>query len=188
MPDFGSTRHVPSVLPEMDYTDHSDGRPAIGPFHFDSPRDLASLLKTVYSGHLGFEISHIENSAERRWLYHTIETMSAIGASAALQQRMAKILLESEVFDQFMTKRFGQIKRYGLEGGEAMMIAVDVLVQLTKAGIFYIPPNFEKSVIRTCGCRHATSRSTQLTSWTVGLSRRGRIPQIGGPQGVARRG
>jgi probable 2-oxoglutarate dehydrogenase E1 component DHKTD1 len=32
--------------------------------------------------------------------------------------------LESETFDLFMAKRFGQVKRYGLEGGEGMLAAM----------------------------------------------------------------
>lgn len=121
-------------MPETEITKHPDGRPVIGSFHFNSPQEAEPLLKMVYAGHIGYEIAHVEDPAERSWLYHYIEAISAIGASASMRKRMARMLLESEAFDHFMAKRFGQVKRYGLEGSEAMMLAVDVVMQLTRAG------------------------------------------------------
>lgn len=43
------------------------------------------------------------------------------------KRRILELLIKSEVFDQFMTKKFPQVKRYGLEGAESMMIALDNL-------------------------------------------------------------
>lgn len=113
-----------------------DGRGTIGgQHHFHTAEELLPLLSQVYTGGIGYEIAQVEEAAERAWLYETIEGMAAIHAASALQKRIARILLESEAFDQFMAKRFGQVKRYGLEGGEAMMVAVDVLFQLTRSGM-----------------------------------------------------
>ena len=46
---------------------------------------------------------------------------------------MAKLLLETEIFDLFMQKRFSQVKRYGLEGLESASILLDFILK-TAAG------------------------------------------------------
>ena len=34
---------------------------------------------------------------------------------------LAKLLLQSQVFDNFLAKKFGTVKRYGAEGAEGLM-------------------------------------------------------------------
>ena len=51
----------------------------------------------------------------RHVLAHTADNMLTTCAST------------SQVFDQFMQKRFPQTKRYGLEGAESMLVALDQL-------------------------------------------------------------
>jgi probable 2-oxoglutarate dehydrogenase E1 component DHKTD1 len=99
----------------------------------NSLEELHAQLSAIYSGTIGYEIAQVENAAERTWLYETIERSGNLAPSPSLQRRIASILIESEVFDHFMAKRFGQVKRYGLEGGESLMVAVDVLLQTTSA-------------------------------------------------------
>ena len=43
------------------------------------------------------------------------------------KKRIYSLLTKAEVFDHFMAKRFPQVKRYGLEGAESMMVALDAL-------------------------------------------------------------
>lgn len=49
------------------------------------------------------------------------------------KRRVFDLLVRSETFDQFMTKRFPQVKRYGLEGAESMMVALDNLFRSASA-------------------------------------------------------
>ncbi len=43
------------------------------------------------------------------------------------QRRMAHLLLESQAFDLFLSKRFPSVKRYGCEGAESMLVFFDWL-------------------------------------------------------------
>ena len=52
------------------------------------------------------------------------------------KQRLAKQLLQSQVFDNFLAKRFGSVKRYGAEGAESMMAFFDQV--LTDCGAMEI--------------------------------------------------
>lgn len=47
------------------------------------------------------------------------------------KKQIHKILAKSEVFDHFLAKKFPNVKRYGLEGAESMMVALDRLFELS---------------------------------------------------------
>lgn len=50
--------------------------------------------------------------------------------------RLAKSMIQSQVFDNFLAKKFGTVKRYGAEGAESMMAFFDqVLVECGSSGI-----------------------------------------------------
>lgn len=119
--------------PEAMLSVDEEGKYRLGKHPVDNLAELEGGLAQIYAGRIGYEIGHVENAQERAWLYETIETVTDMHASPALRRHLAKIMLRSEAFDQFMAKRFGQVKRYGLEGGEAMMVAMEILLGLTKA-------------------------------------------------------
>ncbi|KAI8926452.1 thiamine diphosphate-binding protein [Entophlyctis helioformis] len=88
---------------------------------------IVEHLKNSYSGRLGFEFTHIPLSAERRWFSELVETYHSRKFSGDEKKYFASLLTRSEVFDHFMAKKFPQVKRYGLEGAESMMIALYTL-------------------------------------------------------------
>lgn len=45
------------------------------------------------------------------------------------------LLSKSEVFDHFMAKKFPQVKRYGLEGAESMMVVLYTLFREANLGL-----------------------------------------------------
>lgn len=63
---------------------------------------------------------------ERQWFVHRVESLHLHQRPDEAQRlRLLRLLSQSEVFDHFMQKRFTQVKRYGLEGAESMMVALD---------------------------------------------------------------
>lgn len=70
--------------------------------------------------------------AERRFLIHQIE--AAHGQSPSSDQRINfwTLLAKSESFDRFAAKKFPTVKRYGLEGGESLMVVFDEILQAAK--------------------------------------------------------
>ncbi|KAI9173184.1 hypothetical protein H9P43_007315 [Blastocladiella emersonii ATCC 22665] len=102
-------------------------------------RERASLativkhLRNTYANKIAYEFSHIADASERRWFAHMVESYEKKPLSADQKRRMHALLAKSEVFDLFMTKKFPQVKRYGLEGAEAMMVAVDTLFSTANA-------------------------------------------------------
>ncbi|RUS14431.1 thiamine diphosphate-binding protein, partial [Endogone sp. FLAS-F59071] len=93
-------------------------------------------LKKVYSGRIAYEFMHIPDASERRWFYHAVESWERPAMTPEEKKRIFELLSRSEVFDHFMAKKFAQVKRYGLEGAESMMTALDRLFHVSShAGV-----------------------------------------------------
>lgn len=54
--------------------------------------------------------------------------------SVKLKERVHGLLAKSEVFDNFLQLKFPNLKRYGLEGGESMLPALDSLFSAAAKG------------------------------------------------------
>ncbi|XXQ36698.1 Transketolase-like pyrimidine-binding domain-containing protein [Plasmodiophora brassicae] len=88
-------------------------------------RDLIEQLDTTYCGSVGAEFMHIPCPDERRWLASALESMhSSIPISPGHQMNMLSLMFQSELFDEFMQLKFGSFKRYGLDGSEVFLVAV----------------------------------------------------------------
>ncbi|KAJ1983699.1 hypothetical protein H4R34_001127 [Dimargaris verticillata] len=88
---------------------------------------IVAHLRQVYGAKIAFEFSHIPNSSERHWFQQAVESHHRQNLGVADKQRIGELLVRSEVFDQFMHSKFSNVRRYGLEGAEAMMVALDAL-------------------------------------------------------------
>ena len=64
---------------------------------------------------------------ERKWFASIAESVEKPTYSADEKKYFFSLLTKSEVFDHFMAKKFPQVKRYGLEGSESMMIVLYML-------------------------------------------------------------
>ncbi|KAG2229334.1 hypothetical protein INT48_000400 [Thamnidium elegans] len=104
----------------------------------DTPSDFKTVmdhLQSVYCGKIAYEFMHLPSASERRWWYHAVETFEKPALSTAQKKHIHEILSQSETFDHFLSKKFPNLKRYGLEGAESMMVALDRLFELSaKAG------------------------------------------------------
>ncbi|KAJ2325494.1 hypothetical protein GGH92_010438, partial [Coemansia sp. RSA 2673] len=91
-----------------------------------SVAEIHRALTDLYCGHVAFEFEHIPDTAERRWFADHVESTSTdTKLAAAKKRRFYELLARSEAFDNFMQKKFGQVKRYGLEGAESAIVALD---------------------------------------------------------------
>jgi probable 2-oxoglutarate dehydrogenase E1 component DHKTD1 len=92
--------------------------------------DITRHLRSVYVGRIAYEYMHSHSKTERLWFSHMLESQqagTAVGVDVATKQRFHALLAKSEVFDQFLQAKFPNLKRYGLEGGESMLVALDTL-------------------------------------------------------------
>ncbi|MBT3071356.1 2-oxoglutarate dehydrogenase E1 component [Rhodomicrobium sp. Az07] len=97
-----------------------------------SLRQIIEILKRTYSGTIGFEFMHISSPEQKLWIQERIEgpdkevEFTALGKKAILTK-----LVHAEGFERFLDKKYTGTKRFGLEGGEA---AIPALEQIIKRG------------------------------------------------------
>jgi 2-oxoglutarate dehydrogenase E1 component len=95
-------------------------------------REILALLRRTYCGAVGVQYMHISDRAERTWLQARIEGRDKeISFTQEGKIAILKKLIEAEGFERFLHKRFPGTKRFGLDGAEA---AVPALEQIIKRG------------------------------------------------------
>ncbi|GAA6023910.1 hypothetical protein JCM10207_009271 [Rhodosporidiobolus poonsookiae] len=90
--------------------------------------EIAKRLAEVYCDGIGYEFMHMPSKHERHYLERLLETSHGIPITPSEQLAQWALLARSEAFDKFLAKRFPSVKRYGLEGGEGMMVAIAKLL------------------------------------------------------------
>jgi probable 2-oxoglutarate dehydrogenase E1 component DHKTD1 len=117
------------------YTDDEDR-----PKHWALER-IVQRLQSVYLGTLAHEYMHSISKAERLWFSRVLEgdDHAAFHSDDPARRRIWKLLVRSEIFDQFLHLRFPGLKRYGLEGSESMLPALDTLFQQAALGALFLP-------------------------------------------------
>ena len=95
-----------------------------------TPRRIVEILKRTYCGRIGYEFMHINDAEQKDWLQRRIEgpdkeiVFSPEGKKAILNK-----LVEAEGFEKFASLRFLGTKRFGLDGGEAMIPALEQIIK-----------------------------------------------------------
>lgn len=90
---------------------------------------LRTLLHTIYCGHIGFECDHLVAAAERKWLYQRIEVWGSLPPlTAEKKKHILGRLMASEVLELYLAKRYVGVKRFGLDGAEALVVAMDEII------------------------------------------------------------
>ena len=92
-------------------------------------RDMIRELEAIYCGTVGAEFMHIQNPRMRTWVLYKLENRdSSLRVNAAVHRDILRKLYEAETFENFLHTKYGG-KRFSLEGGESLILALDTLVQ-----------------------------------------------------------
>ena len=97
---------------------------------FASMREIVALLRRTYCQTLGVEFMHISNAAQKSWIQERIEgrdkeiTFTREGKRAILNK-----LVESEGFENFCDVKFTGTKRFGLDGAESLIPALEQIIK-----------------------------------------------------------
>ena len=93
-------------------------------------REMVEILERTYCSTMGVEFMHISNPEEKGWIQERIEgpdkgvAFTAEGKRAILQK-----LIEAEGFEQFIDVKYKGTKRFGLDGGEALIPALEQIIK-----------------------------------------------------------
>ena len=95
-------------------------------------RDILSVLRDTYCGTIGVEFMHMSDPDQKRWIQERIE---GVRNQTEFTPKGKKAILErltaAESFERFLDKKYTGTKRFGLEGGES---AIPALEQIVKRG------------------------------------------------------
>lgn len=92
--------------------------------------EAIKLLQQIYAEQISAEFMYLENNEEIEWLSSNLEKLPSINYDEATKKNIAKDLLKSQVFDQFLASKFPGVKRYGGEGAESMMVFFGEMIKL----------------------------------------------------------
>jgi 2-oxoglutarate dehydrogenase E1 component len=97
---------------------------------FGTLREILAILRRTYCQTLGVEFMHISDPAQKAWIQERIEgpdkeiTFTREGKRAILNK-----LVEAEGFEKFCDLKFTGTKRFGLDGGESMIPALEQIIK-----------------------------------------------------------
>ncbi len=92
-------------------------------------RELIDRLQRTYCGKIGFEYMHIQTPEVRNWLQKRIEMrIDQPGPPAEKKHLALKWLAEAELFEKFLHRKYVGQKRFSLEGGDSLMVALNGLL------------------------------------------------------------
>ncbi|HVN83520.1 MAG TPA: 2-oxoglutarate dehydrogenase E1 component [Candidatus Binatia bacterium] len=93
-------------------------------------RDLIAALRATYCESLGVEYMEIADKEQRDWLKERMEPCrNRPPLSADQRKRIMSKLIEAEDFERFLQTKYPTVKRFSLEGGEALIPLLDVMVE-----------------------------------------------------------
>ncbi|WP_107993308.1 2-oxoglutarate dehydrogenase E1 component [Neisseria elongata] len=92
--------------------------------------EILSKLKRTYCGSVGIEYMHITNRTERRWIRDYFESVSSTPKYDSEQKLyILKQLTAAETLERYLQNKYVGQKRFGVEGGESSILALNYLVQ-----------------------------------------------------------
>lgn len=95
-----------------------------------SIREIVSILRRTYCGTVGVQYMHISDPNEKAWLQQRIEGKDKeIAFTNEGKVAILKKLIEAETFERFLHKRFPGTKRFGLDGAESMVPALEQIIK-----------------------------------------------------------
>ncbi len=94
-------------------------------------RQIMEVLRKTYSGSVGIEFMHIQNPEQKAWIQSRIEgTAGLFNSTAEAKREVLEHLTETEGFEQFLHVKFPGTKRFGLDGGESAIPALETIIRV----------------------------------------------------------
>ncbi len=98
---------------------------------YSNIKEILSVLRKIYCGNIGYEYMHISNPTERKWFRDRVEKdenslkFTVNGKNAILNK-----LIQAEGFEKFLHTKYVGSKRFGLDGGESLIPALEQIIKI----------------------------------------------------------
>src|SRR3974377_2372365 len=92
--------------------------------------NIVSILRRTYCQTLGIEFMHISNAAQKAWIQERIEGRDKeIQFTREGKRAILNKLVEAEGFEKFLDVKYTGTKRFGLDGGESLIPALEQIIK-----------------------------------------------------------
>ena len=99
-------------------------------FETATVRELVTALRATYCGHVGVEYMHIQELEQRQWIQARIEVpRNQTEFTERGKRTIYERLVEAEFLERFLDKRYTGTKRFGIEGAEALIPALEQVLK-----------------------------------------------------------
>ena len=92
--------------------------------------EILEVVRNTYCSTIGVEFMHIQDPAQKAWVQERIE---AIGNRTEFTERgktaIYEKLVATENFERFLHKKYVGTKRFGLDGGEALIPGIEQILK-----------------------------------------------------------
>ncbi len=92
-------------------------------------QEIVDHLEETYCQSIGVEFTYVRHPNRVDWLKNKIELKNRLQLSADSKKHILHKLNQANGFEQFLQKKFVGQKRFSLEGGEALIPALDALIE-----------------------------------------------------------
>ena len=98
---------------------------------YSNIREILSFLKKTYCGSIGYEYMHISNPSERKWIRDRVEKdENALRFTKNGKNAILNKLIQAEGFEKFLNTKFVGTKRFGLDGAESLIPALEQIIKI----------------------------------------------------------
>ncbi|NNE80758.1 MAG: 2-oxoglutarate dehydrogenase E1 component [Silicimonas sp.] len=95
-----------------------------------SMREILAIVKRTYCGTFALQYMHISNPEEASWLKERIEGLGKeIAFTKAGRKAILNKMVEAEGFEKFLHVKYMGTKRFGLDGGESLVPAMEQIIK-----------------------------------------------------------
>ena len=93
-------------------------------------KEIVAICERTYCQTLGVEFMHISNAAQKAWIQERIEGPDKeISFTPEGRRAILRKLIEAEGFEKFCDLKFTGTKRFGLDGAESLIPALEQIIK-----------------------------------------------------------
>ncbi|GLR47494.1 2-oxoglutarate dehydrogenase E1 component [Sphingomonas astaxanthinifaciens] len=93
-------------------------------------REIVAILRKNYCGKIGLEYMHINDLGERRFLQDRMEGRDkGVSFTPEGKQAILEKVIHGEQWEKFLARKYVGTKRFGLDGGESMIPALEAVIK-----------------------------------------------------------
>jgi 2-oxoglutarate dehydrogenase E1 component len=101
---------------------------------FATIREILALLRRTYCSTIGYELAHVSDAAQQAWLRDRVEGKAGeIALDGEARRAILGRLVQVKGYERYLDKKFVGAKRFGLDGAEAAIPALEQILSRAAA-------------------------------------------------------